>query len=252
MDKVDILNKPDDLVQLWNYYPNFFPSSWYQPLYDELKDKVTGYMSSYNGKLYPSKRISCFFVDTSGFASRSDLRSVDIVDSRDFPEEISKEEDPEEGPITREVNKIFEEQVKKVDARSQYFSYSRLPAFDWKDSTMISKIRFNVQHKLKTSYDYCLCHIYRDGKDDIGWHADRESLDLDIASVSFGATRKFRLRRKDNTKGWDFEYQLNSGDLFHMLPGCQKKYKHCVPKETKVKESRINITFRKFDSIDSV
>lgn len=232
------MEQKEDLIQLWNHYPNFFPSSWYQPLYEELKDKVTGYTSTYNGKNYASKRISCFFVDTSG---------LNIVDSERI-KEISSEE-KEESPIAKEINEIFETAVQKVDARSQYFSYARLPAFDWKESEMISKIHFNVELKLKTNYDYCLCHIYRDGKDEINWHADRESLNLDIASVSFGACRKFRLRTKDKTKGHDFEYNLGSGDLFHMLEGCQKVYKHCVPKESTVKEPRINLTFRKYDTL---
>src|SRR5260221_7969814 len=86
----DINDINQTLPVLWKYYPKFFSSSWYQPLYEELKDKVTGYMSTYNGKEYTSKRISCFFVDTSGFASRSDLRSVNIVDNQEIPEE-SKE-----------------------------------------------------------------------------------------------------------------------------------------------------------------
>lgn len=203
----------DEGIQLWNYYPKFFPSNWYEELYSDIKDKVSGYFTMASrgevGKLYPSNRLSCFFMDS------------------DKNNEQNDEKNNEKSNVEK-------------------FSYSELPVFDWKDSPMITKIRLNVQLKLSERYDYCLCHIYRDGKDNINFHSDKEALDSDIASVSFGAQRKFRLRSLDKTKGYDFEYLLGNGDLFHMLAGCQRKYKHAIPKELTIKEPRINLTFRKF------
>jgi len=128
---------------------------------------------------------------------------------------------------------------------SPYFSYSNLPFFDWTESKTIQMIKEKVEKKLDTYFDYVLVHIYRSGTDYIGPHSDNEALDTDIASVSFGATRKFRIRRKKETKGYDYEFNLSTGDLFYMRNGCQRIYKHFIPIEKKVKNPRINLTFRK-------
>lgn len=128
---------------------------------------------------------------------------------------------------------------------SSYFSYENLDKFSWKDLPVLNDIKSQLEEKLDTKYDYCLCHIYRDGKDTIGWHNDKEALDNDVASISFGATRKFRFRKISETRGYLVEYKLKSGDLLHMLPGCQRKYKHHVPTEASIDTPRINLTFRK-------
>lgn len=133
------------------------------------------------------------------------------------------------------------------DARSDYFNYDNLPAYTWKDLPVLKSIKKQVEEKLDTKYDYCLCHIYRDGKDSLGYHADNEALNSDVASISFGATRKFRFRKMGETKGYEVEYELKSGDLLHMLPGCQRKYKHSVPPQAKIDKPRINLTFRKLE-----
>jgi alkylated DNA repair dioxygenase AlkB len=98
--------------------------------------------------------------------------------------------------------------------------------------------------------DTCLVNLYEDGTRNIGWHADDESgLSREhggphVFSVSLGTGRKFRLRRNGTTKGWEHEYVLQSGDLFHMNGDCQKLYKHSIPKEPKIKKPRISLTFR--------
>ena len=110
---------------------------------------------------------------------------------------------------------------------------------------MLKEVKEQLEKKLGTHFDYFLCHIYTTGEDYIPWHNDRESMDGDIASVSFGATRKFRLRKVEETTGYEKEYKMKNGDMIHMLEGCQRAYKHCVPVEKKIKEPRINLTFRK-------
>ena len=133
------------------------------------------------------------------------------------------------------------------DARSDYFNYDNLPSYSWDDLPIVKSIKEQVEKKLDTEYDYCLCHIYRNGKDTLGYHADKEALETDVASVSFGATRKFRFRKMGETSGYEAQYELKSGDLLHMLPGCQRKYKHSVPPQTTVEKPRINLTFRKLE-----
>lgn len=124
-----------------------------------------------------------------------------------------------------------------------------IPQYSWETSSLVSRIKEYLESNFQTKFDYCLVHIYTDGNSTINWHNDKESLFEDIMSVSFGATRKFRLRELGETKGWYAEYELGHGDLFHMKRGCQMKYEHTVPKQSTITQPRINLTFRKVDLI---
>ena len=118
--------------------------------------------------------------------------------------------------------------------------------YRWADSPALVYLKDRLEKELHLSFDYCLAHIYLDGHGSIGYHNDEESLQNPIVSVSFGATRKFRFRHLDQTKGYAKQFHLKSGDVIVMHTGCQKVFKHSVPKELKVTEPRINLTFRKF------
>lgn len=125
------------------------------------------------------------------------------------------------------------------------FSYGNTSLHKWKSSSIIRKVKREIEEKLKFEpFDYCLVHLYPDGESSIAWHNDKEALNTPVVSVSFGATRKFRFRRLGETKGWDKEFLLKHGDVFIMKAGCQKKFVHTIPKELKIKEPRINFTFR--------
>lgn len=83
-------------------------------------------------------------------------------------------------------------------------------------------------------------------KDSNGWHADNEpelGNDPIVASLSFGASRRFYLR--SNTENKSLKLLLENGDLLLMGNGMQTGWKHCVPKSLGVHEPRINLTFRK-------
>jgi alkylated DNA repair dioxygenase AlkB len=110
----------------------------------------------------------------------------------------------------------------------------------------VQKIRERIENLLQCKFDYLLLNLYRDGKDYIGYHADREAIpkgkDI-IASVSLGETRKFIIRHKETKE--KLEYSLIDGSLIVMEGGnIQKNWKHTVPKQPKVTKPRINLTFR--------
>jgi alkylated DNA repair dioxygenase AlkB len=95
----------------------------------------------------------------------------------------------------------------------------------------------------KVGYNAVLCNLYRDGNDSVGLHADAEpEMGPVIASVSLGAERLFRLKRKDGSVA--FAERLPSGSLLIMSGKTQKNFKHEVPKEPDVTQPRINLTFR--------
>lgn len=60
----------------------------------------------------------------------------------------------------------------------------------------LTQLKKLVEERSKCTYDACLVNYYRDGKDNIGWHSDREQYHVPvIASLSLGATRDFVVRK---------------------------------------------------------
>ena len=95
-------------------------------------------------------------------------------------------------------------------------------------------------------FNSVLLNWYRDGGDYIGWHTDAEpSLGQNpiIGSVNFGASRRFILRRIDNNKE-KIEFPLKHGTFLTMMGETQHYWQHSVPKEKKVQDLRVNLTFR--------
>lgn len=93
-------------------------------------------------------------------------------------------------------------------------------------------------------YNQILVNWYQDGNDYIGCHADDEKQLDDYPVCSFGPTRRFKIHSKDEK--YENEFLLGNNSMFIMGNGFQKTMKHSVPKELKVKDRRINVTFRKF------
>lgn len=142
------------------------------------------------------------------------------------------------------------------------YVYDGMPRYKWEKAPKeLLEIRDLVGYyagdqSTKVEFDYVLCHIYEDGSDYIGWHCDREALNTPIVSVSLGPTegsRKFRFRKMGETKGWEEEFDLVSGDVLIMhgptkkREGCQRVYKHGVPSTKKKVSPRMNLTFRQFE-----
>lgn len=95
-------------------------------------------------------------------------------------------------------------------------------------------------------FNSVLLNWYRDGQDYISWHTDAErelGRNPTIASLNFGETRRFLLRRNDDQND-KIEIPLGHGDLLIMQGELQHYWQHSVPKQAKVKSSRLNMTFR--------
>ncbi len=114
-------------------------------------------------------------------------------------------------------------------------------------SKTVRLLKNMVELKTETTYNGVLINLYRNGKDSMGWHSDNEKELGDnpmVASLSFGAERNFRIRSKSE-KGDSFSIVLPNNSLLIMNPGFQKLNEHSLPKTTKSKGIRINLTFRK-------
>jgi len=114
--------------------------------------------------------------------------------------------------------------------------------------TELLEIKNKVEEITQTSFNICLCNHYTTKKRTIGWHSDREEFGdtQSIASISIGAERPFKFRKKgERNKCADII--LENGSLLWMGPGTQENYEHCVPSIKEKVGGRINLTFRKFN-----
>lgn len=109
----------------------------------------------------------------------------------------------------------------------------------------LSFIKQHCETLAKTTFNSVLCNFYHDGNDGMGWHADNEKelgQEPIIASVSFGAERPFAFKHRLTKER--INIHLENGSMLIMRGQCQHAWLHSLPKTTKVKEPRINLTFR--------
>ncbi|MEM9103328.1 MAG: alpha-ketoglutarate-dependent dioxygenase AlkB [Pseudomonadota bacterium] len=107
----------------------------------------------------------------------------------------------------------------------------------------------NRYFNLPVTFNSVLCNLYRNGHDAMGWHSDNEAelgTDPFIASVSFGTTRFFdiKLKNRPRHENQQQRFALEKGALLVMKGPFQRNWLHQVPKQKKVLEPRINLTFR--------
>ena len=109
---------------------------------------------------------------------------------------------------------------------------------------VLLEIQTLLEELTQDTYQGVLLNYYPDGLTGMGWHADDER-DLvpnaAIASVSFGATRRFNLRHLDGEK---LSINLEDGSVLIMAVELQQYWKHQVPVQRQIKQPRINLTFR--------
>ena len=139
--------------------------------------------------------------------------------------------------------------TQKVPRLSTYFG-----EFDYGYSTVKRKaaplpdwmlpLKEAVEKQANFTFNSVLGNYYRQGQDSMGWHADNEP-EMDtrcIASVSFGATRRFLMRHHSKEDKWGFN--LEGGSLL-LMKNCQETWQHSVPKTRRAVGERINLTFRR-------
>jgi alkylated DNA repair dioxygenase AlkB len=115
---------------------------------------------------------------------------------------------------------------------------------DWTPTLTVVKQR--VEDVARTQFNSVLLNLYRNEQDSVSWHSDDEP-ELGekpvIASVSFGATRKFQFKHKNDSK-LRLNVELSSGSLLLMRGTTQQFWKHQLPKAKESCGARINLTFR--------
>jgi alkylated DNA repair dioxygenase AlkB len=117
--------------------------------------------------------------------------------------------------------------------------------FPWTPSLLTIKTRIESLSNGAT-FNCVLLNFYRDGSDKMGWHSDDEKElgpNPSIASVSFGATRRFDFKHKNEAHN-KFSIHLESGSLLLMQGDMQHHWQHQIPAQKRIQEPRINLTFR--------
>lgn len=107
------------------------------------------------------------------------------------------------------------------------------------------QIKTHIEIKSRETFNSCLLNLYHSGEEGMAWHSDGEK-DLKkngaIASVSFGAERKFAFKHKQTKE--TISLNLEHGSLLIMKGTTQTHWLHRLPPATKVNTPRVNLTFR--------
>jgi alkylated DNA repair dioxygenase AlkB len=114
----------------------------------------------------------------------------------------------------------------------------------WPDC--VTPLRNALLERVGLRFNFVLGNLYRDGNDAMGWHADDER-ELGeypcIASLSFGAPRRFDLRARDGTAR-RASLLLEPGSLLMMWGESQRRWQHALARTRRTTDARINLTFR--------
>ncbi|WP_159637488.1 alpha-ketoglutarate-dependent dioxygenase AlkB family protein [Sphingobacterium composti Ten et al. 2007 non Yoo et al. 2007] len=129
------------------------------------------------------------------------------------------------------------------DAFSYKYSGIEKVASPW--NTTLLDLKKIVEANSGETFNSCLLNLYHDGNEGMAWHSDGEK-DLKkngaIASVSFGAERKFSFKHKITKEKIDLF--LEDGSLLIMKDETQTYWLHRLPQSRTVCTPRINLTFR--------
>lgn len=126
---------------------------------------------------------------------------------------------------------------------SYTYSNTTKTALPWTDALV--KIKKVVEETSATTFNSCLLNLYHSGEEGMSWHSDAEkdlAKNAAIASVSFGAERKFCFKHKNSAE--KVEILLPHGSLLIMKGETQSNWLHRLPPTKKVLAPRINLTFR--------
>ena len=115
----------------------------------------------------------------------------------------------------------------------------------------LKSVRNRVEAETRLQFNAVLLNLYRSGQDSVAWHSDKTNKsgpDPQIASVTFGETRLFRLRHKFRKDVPMVEIPLHHGSFLLMAGTTNSYWEHQVPKTAKAILPRINLTFRQVKS----
>ncbi|MHC8949856.1 alpha-ketoglutarate-dependent dioxygenase AlkB family protein [Sphingobacterium hungaricum] len=125
------------------------------------------------------------------------------------------------------------------------YTYSNVTkkALPW--TRELLELKDRIEKETGETFNSCLLNLYHNGEEGMAYHSDGEK-DLkkngSIASLSFGAERKFSFKHKVSKE--KVEFKLAHGSLLIMKGSTQTHWLHRLPPTKLIKSPRINLTFR--------
>jgi alkylated DNA repair dioxygenase AlkB len=128
------------------------------------------------------------------------------------------------------------------------YTYSNITksALSW--SKELLELKELVEFKSGEKFNSCLLNLYHTGEEGMAWHSDAEKKlkkNGAIASLSFGAERKFAFKHKISKE--TISILLENGSLLVMKDTTQTNWLHRLPPTKLIAKPRINLTFRTID-----
>jgi alkylated DNA repair dioxygenase AlkB len=99
----------------------------------------------------------------------------------------------------------------------------------------LARVREQLIDRYHVPFGELALNLYRDGRDSVAFHRDRELRELDdtlVAILTLGARRPFRIRPFGTAGTRSRDLAPDSGDLLVMGGTCQREWEHGVPKVT--------------------
>jgi len=133
------------------------------------------------------------------------------------------------------------------DKQYEYtYSNTTKSALPWTKELL--ELKLLVEYQTAETFNSCLLNLYHNGEEGMAWHSDGEK-DLKkngaIASLSFGAERKFAFKHKESKE--TISLVLEHGSLLVMKDSTQSHWLHRLPPTKLIRLPRVNLTFRTID-----
>jgi len=126
------------------------------------------------------------------------------------------------------------------------YSYSGITMTPQIWTPALLEIRSRIEPLAGVTFSSVLLNYYRNGQDSMGFHRDNEKelgINPVIGSVSFGTPRNFVFKHYSD-KTLSEKLSLTHGSFLLMTGSTQHHWLHGIPKQLKITEGRINLTFR--------
>ncbi|SDD76333.1 alpha-ketoglutarate-dependent dioxygenase AlkB family protein [Pedobacter soli] len=132
------------------------------------------------------------------------------------------------------------------EAYSYTYSNRSKLALPWTPELL--ELKTMAEKQTGHSYNSCLLNLYHNGDEGMAYHSDDEKAlakDSAIASLSFGAERRFLFKHKQSKE--TVTLFLEHGSLLVMKDETQTNWLHRLPPTKKITRPRVNLTFRTMD-----
>jgi alkylated DNA repair dioxygenase AlkB len=125
------------------------------------------------------------------------------------------------------------------------YTYSNATKYALPWTMELTELKQIAEENTRSTYNSCLLNLYHNGDEGMAYHSDDEKAlgkNTSIASMSFGAERKFLFKHKTTKE--TIGLFLENGSLLEMKDATQTHWLHRLPPTKKISMPRINLTFR--------